>query len=351
MLSASVTIDAGVLAVPPLHGTEVDTHRYIQALLDWAKLLDEPWVAICMSERSSEILFADDLYPLRDQLKQLFNQHGIEEYDVNTVATVVDRLLMHTPSFETYFRVGDVLSENLSTTPDVLQLCPSQALREDLARCLVLIAILRKHCGADVLDNALILRRSPDRTIHVRALVHELEHQRQDFGSPVPKPPDYFEGDVFVCDDFRGLLACIDDSTVLRSATDDAGVEIAIRIALYKCRLARGLEPDWDDVGRMRLGDSFGASLRACCRSGPPSVAASALRATCDAIEGHNLRAIHALRTKPGGNAPQRLRRRDKAKAWRRDVDREYHLHYWGTEDGGVELASLGVHNDFDIPE
>ena len=186
MPNASVTIDASVLAVPPLNGTADDAHLYIEALLDWAKLLEEPWIAICMSERSSQTLLEDGLYPLRDQLRKLFMQHGIVEYDVNTVATVVDRLLMLTPSFETYFRMRDVLTEDISTTPDVLQLSTGDGLQSDLARCLVLLAILRKHCRKDILDHALILRRAPDLRIHVRALVHALEHERDDLESVLP---------------------------------------------------------------------------------------------------------------------------------------------------------------------
>src|SRR3990172_13086221 len=109
----SVTIDAGVLAAPLEHGSAEDAHRYVETLLDWSRLLDEPWVAIYMSERACEALFDDGLFPLRDQLKRLFTANGIVEYDVNTVAQVVDRLLQLTPSFETYFSIRDVLAEEL----------------------------------------------------------------------------------------------------------------------------------------------------------------------------------------------------------------------------------------------
>ena len=50
MPNASVIFDAGVLAVPPAGGVGSDAHRYIESLLDWVKLLDEPWIAVCMSE-------------------------------------------------------------------------------------------------------------------------------------------------------------------------------------------------------------------------------------------------------------------------------------------------------------
>ena len=99
MSVVTVNIDAGVLGVPGGSTAAEDCHRYVATLLDWAKLLDEPWVAILVSERASEALIEDGLYPLRNELHRLFCSHGIVEYDVNTVAQVVDRLLRMTPSF------------------------------------------------------------------------------------------------------------------------------------------------------------------------------------------------------------------------------------------------------------
>src|SRR5688572_3844625 len=92
-----LTIDAGVIAVPsPAHSPNV-VHNYVDTLLDWSLLLEEPWVAMHISEGASEALFADGLYPLRDQLRTLFGDYGIVEYDVNTVARIVDKLLALTP--------------------------------------------------------------------------------------------------------------------------------------------------------------------------------------------------------------------------------------------------------------
>jgi hypothetical protein len=69
------------------------------------------------------------------------------------------------------------------------------------------------------------------------------------------------------------------------------------------------------------------------------------MRETVDQI---NLAATHALRRGPGGEEPQITREADTA--WRRDIDRELHLHYWERADGSVELAAVVPHNVFDIP-
>ena len=344
----SVSIDASVLAVPELESTAEDAHRYIDTILDWRRLLDEPWVEIYMSDRASEILFDTGLYPLRDQLIKLFIAHGIVEYDVYTVAIVVDNLLRRTPHFETYFKVHDVLFDDVTTNPDILKFSSGTVLKSDLARCVILIAILRDHCSEPVRDHSLILRQAPNRQIQVRALIHELDHDREDVRT-IPVPPKYFKGTVLVCEDFRGLIENLDESAILLCATDQFGVEIAVRIALFKSRLTRGNEPDWDDIGGLRTGAMFFDSVKGCCKNQAKSFADRLLRAVVETIDRQNIIAVHSLRTGAGGNAPQRMRGRDKA--MRRDIDYEYHLHYWHCDDGAIELASVGVHNDFSIPE
>jgi hypothetical protein len=74
-------------------------------------------------------------------------------------------------------------------------------------------------------------------------------------------------------------------------------------------------------------------------------------RSIAETVDRLKLAATHALREGQSGGAPQRHRSTDGATAWRRDIDYEYHLHYWECSDGTVELASMGPHNDFSIPE
>ncbi len=345
----SVTIDAGVLAVPSVGTSRDDAHRYVETLLDWRKLLDEPWVAIYMSERASDSLIKDGLYPLRDHLRLLFATHGIVEYTINDVAQVVGRLLKITPSFETYFRIRDVLADDLAAVPDVLQLCTGDALRSDLARCIVLIAILRGHCCQPVADHSLILRHAPQSIVNVKAVVQLLEHERDDLGG-FPLLPEIFEGDVLVCNDFRGLIECLDEAAILLNATDDIGVETAIRIATYKYRLKQGTVPEWDDVPDHRVGHAFRSSLQGIRPT--QQLASRLLRAIVETLEKINMAATHWLRTGSGGNDPQLVRASDQAKAWRRDIDREHHLHYWNCDDYALEIASVSFpHDDLSIPE
>lgn len=343
-----VTIDASVLAVPHVSCTKDDAFQYVDTLLDWSKLLDETWVAIYMSERASEALIADELYPLREHLSKLFNAHGIVQYDVNTVARITEKLLKSTPSFEIYYRVKEILYECLATEPDVINLTVHDCLRSDLVRCIILIAVLRKYCSQPLGGHSLVLRKAPKQVVQVRAQIHDLEHNRDDIPY-LPCPPEFFEGDVQVCDDFRGLIECLDESAIFVDTSDDLGIELSIRIASFKQALSQSEEPEWETIQIPIIGSAFRKTCQQCCNNTGDSLPPKILRSIIETIEGQNTSAVHALRTGRGGNNPQRMRGSDKAQ--RRDIDQEFRLHYWDCADGRIELASVVYHNDFSIPE
>jgi len=347
----SVTIDAGVLAPPTEDGSAEDVRRYISTLLDWKKLLKASWVAVYMSARASDALSKDELYPLHKSLRNLFAANGIEEFAVNDVVTVAYALLQLTPSFEERFSISDVWTDGLLVDPDILGPSAGSALREDLARCLILIAILRRYCGDAIRDHFLILRDAPGPVVTVQAKIEEIDHNRDD-PNGLPTPPEMFKGDVLICDDFRGFIQCLNESSILVSSTDISGLEMAIRIALYKSRLEQGDDPDWDNLRGLHIGRRFIDTVHDSFRNQGDSFPARVLRAIVETLDEKNMTATHALRTGSGGGNPQRKRAADGAGAMRRDIDRDHHLHYWLCSDGVVELASVSYpHNNFLIPE
>ena len=345
---ASITIDSCVLAAPQAMATHDDIIDYVEILLDWKKLLDEPWLAIYMSEHASEAMINEGVYPIRSELKKLFKTRGVEEYDANTVAMLTEELLKLTPSFETYFRIRDVLSEDVSTLPDLLSIHTQQELSSDLARCVVMMAILHSSCRHPVLDHNLIVKPWKGSTVvKVRAQIHDIETTRDDLLS-LPVPPEFFEGEILTCQSFRELVLNLDEAAIWKAAEDETGLELATKIAVFKFRLERGIEPDWDTIQGFRFGCEFYRRMRACEQGGSSGLVDKTLRALAETIDKQKMRDVHEKRTGMGGDDPQEKRGQDKA--WRRDIDYEYHLHYWECADGTIEFASVGPHNMFEIP-
>lgn len=344
----SVTIDTCVLAAPQPEANRTEILTYVETLLDWKKLLNEPWIAIYMSENAASAMLDEGVYPLRPALRNLFTAAGIYEYDANTVARLAEELLRSTPSFETYFKIQDILVSSVDTVPDLLGIHTAPRLTDELARCLVIIAILRGHCRVPITDHNLIITPAPEqRLVHVRALIHDLECERDDILT-LPTAPEFFQGEVLVCHNFHELLLNLVESRIWETAEDEVGLELATRIAVYKFRLEQHIELDWDNITGFRFGQEFLRYKQGCDRAGSPGLADRILRALAETIDGVNLRAVHAKRTGAGGGNPQELRGSDKA--WRRDIDYEYHLHYWECADGMIEFASVGPHNMFEIP-
>ncbi len=344
---ASLTIDVGVLAAPNAEKELV--HQYVETLLEWKRLLDEPLVDIYMSEFAAEVLVEDGFYPLRPVLESLFKKCGIIEYDVNTIARLAESFLLLKHSFEETFKLSDVLATEVTMEPDLLSTVTSKNMASELARCIILTVILKKYCRHPVNDHMLIIKDSirGASLVNAKALIHDLEHHRDDIES-IPEPPAYLKGSVLVCDTFHALIKNLDEKVIWREADNDRKMSLVISIALYKLCLERGLEPQIENFRAFRFGNCFFASAKTCSQTNPDSLVGRIIRAIVETIDNTNLVDTHALRMGKGGNEPQHKRGQDKA--WRRDIDYEYHLHYWECNDGSVEFASVVTHNDFSIP-
>jgi hypothetical protein len=344
----SVTIDAGVIAAPAVGATEEEVIEYIETLTDWRRLLDERWIPVYMSEGATEALFQDNLYPLHDSLRRLFVERGIVDFAANDIVQVANALLQLTPSFEEMFQLKYAIVSDLVTEPSISLVHTPPCLKADLESCLVLTALLRNHCSEVTTDHTLIFEsRVEVDELQVRGVIEDLEHHRDDIVD-VPLKPECFHGTVAVCQTFRDLISKIDESAVWQAAETEDAARKAVQVAVYKRRLAQGLSPEWGQTPPFAFGESFRGLVARGSRATSQRLIRRILRAMAETIDNLNLAATHALRLGAGGNSPQRTRNGDKA--WRRDVDRDYHLHYWERADGVIEFASVGPHDDFFIP-
>ena len=345
----SAAIDIGVLALPRDQGTATAIHGYIAALLEWSALMGEGWLDICISEISVAALLSHERYPLPESLRQMLSASAVSEYDANTVSRMATRLIEMAPSLESRFAVRNALLDEPSLSPDPGKAGTESCLRPELERCLALLAIVRfARNGNGRNGPSLILRSAPAKAIECSCLVYEIEHSL-DKPPALPEPPERFCGSVPVCDSFGGLLGRIDETEMLANATDDAALLLAVRIAVYKYDLESNGQAKWPSPTPLRIGPHFRQSCQRCCHDKGPAMPNKIMRVLVETARRQKLNTVHALRTDVKGSSPQRTRGQDKA--WRRDIDRKIHLHYWECAQGVHELASVSFHDDFSIPE
>lgn len=342
-----VTIDSAVFAPPPVDAPREEVYRFISCLLDWNDAMGQGHFGLYKSRFTEQVLMECDLYPLRPRLKDLLKNAEIIEYDANTVGVWVEKILKGTIEFESKLNITEVLAEDVTIDPDVFVSIPALALRENSVRCAVILSLASRFTNEALLRAHAIALRSPDvgSAVRVRAQIHDIEHSRLDLAD-VPMAPVQFESSVLVCSGVRRFLLSLSATDIMRAARELTDVEIAIRVSLFRFYSDRG-HADWRTLPEFRLGDDFFRSLQGHHVMSGSGLAERLLRSIIECISHENLGATHPLRTGEGGDNPQRKRGKDLA--WRRDVDYEYHLHYWECSTGIVELAKLVVHNDFSI--
>ncbi len=347
MLSA--TIDTAVFAPPPFGATAEDVYSFVTALQEWRDAMTDGSADVYTSIRAAQVLGDSDLYPIRPRLKQLLMDTDVFEYDANTIAVLAETILNRSAKIEDILGINDILVDDLHLQPDCFAFHTPVALCDEAQRCAVIISLATQYRDETLTGcHALAIREIETGTmIQVRGSILEIACSRDDFAE-LPIAPKSFEGSTLVCSTFHQLVMTVDEMRILRCARTPAQLSTAIRVGIYRKLAEGGNTPAWNALPQFEIGSQFVASLAAHHVASDSGLADRVLRAIVMTIAHGNLAATHALRTGRGGNDPQKMRGKDAA--WRRDVDYEYHLHYWECANGQVELASLVVHNETSIP-
>jgi len=345
----SVTIETAIFAPPPTDSSSDLVRRFVETLLEWKEASDDQRLEVYTSKFAAEVLMTCKLYPMRPHLKEVLARADVFEYDANTVAVLAESILGRAPTIEDKLGISYVLSSDLTLDPDVFLDHAPPELREDANRCAIVLSLANRFANEPMLrGHAIAIRTAKVGTaVRVRCLIDAIEHTRGDLAG-LPIPPEYFEGSTAVCSTFHDLIMSLDETQILRTATDETQVAASFRIALYKRFVSQGNPVRWQDLPIFSMGREFVNSLKNHHVMSGSGLAERLIRAVLETICRDKLDATHALRIGRGAGDAQRTRGTDLA--WRRDIDHEYHLHYWESKGGATELAILVVHNEFGIP-
>ncbi len=146
----------------------------------------------------------------------------------------------------------------------------------------------------------------------------------------------------------RALAHACDAGELWTAGNHVAAIDVAAH--QRQCSCAQMPENAWPRREHpWSLGTRFLDSLRGMNLARGSGLLRAVLEGCADTILGKTEH-THRLRIDAAGGARERVRERDRAVAWRRDLTYDLHLHYWQTP-AGPELASVVMHNDFGIPE
>lgn len=343
---ALLLIDGQALACPltSWFGTigdfDVDFADYVKRLLNWQSLQKFRSITFVQSNDLAVALNDEGCYPFFQRLQATLVaaglHHDFQAQDLNNIALAI----LHKSSFiEDVADVQDVLVENITIQND-----PLPTRRERFAyqlAHLTCLAELHAHRQTNLNPNTfqLLTRQVPAGGPNAEISCERITVQWKDGTSDDAVAVSVMNlPTVATVEDFQlkfdpYLWWQKGTATHCREA-----IEMATALKLNNLKTRSTLT--------FKFGVNFLSSANANGFIHDKQRVEKIIRACTEIITEQNLPATHILRVGKGAN--EQPHKRGKDTSWRRDIDNEFHLHYW-LQVGKVEFADVVVHNVFSI--
>lgn len=337
-----IYLDPQLFACPAVADGKAAFDSFLQGILLLRDLRGAEWSRTFITETTSDLLWEAKRYPLQNDLHAsmaAFNEW--EEVQTKDVVDIVNGLLKTLPSIEGYVGISALLFENFETSPGVDLGERQRPLKDGFSTILVFSALagqLRLIPEEKQISVSRGLRTTRE-MLRISAEIVDAD------GETRLSLPYKASGGCWLCQSWGDVHSCLNPEELWTS--DPFGTVQAQALSSHVWQqLARGGGGGAEPM-QWWFGRDFLRSAQALGFLHDPPKVKNILRACCETVLQLNMRSTHGLRTGKGGEDPQVTRGADKG--WRRDIDYEFHLHYW-EGPGGVEFACVTVHNDFGIP-
>lgn len=346
----SVFIDPYLLAHPKVSDqeSEEDISKYVEELVAWRELKSANWARVFLSRSAAQTLIDTNTFPLWNNIKLAVAKLDPDKqtFQVKDILEVVNGLLSKLPFLEDELEILDVLFDGTSHLPNDHLNGRHSLFVEHYSLLLVLMCLYTRLSTIPATRLFLItshLSNPIDVWVNSEIMLIEFQEPKRALELPI-RVEEQFTALTYSSD----LKLLIDPVYLWGAASTEEQFRKALDVYLAKRRQLSGLSQeealDW----------SFGIEFIQTVRElgfgnlGHSSRIETLLRACSETILRQNMQDTHELRTGAGGNSPQR--QRGNQGAWRRDIDYDYHLHYWSGEKR-VEFAKVVIHNDMSIPD
>lgn len=339
-----ILVDASVLACPNIDNLSDEVQyeaaeKYINRLIKLSTLKrDFQFVDFWRDGMLPDLLAEEDSYPFRHSLKKLLDSLPENDFfqleDANRIAMSI---LEKSRILEECGEVLDVSTSEHSINPP-FENGYSLGFENNFFRSLAL-ALPILGCGKKLGSNVIIARKT-DAPIKSKTSFKIDIIDRGD--GLIEEKDEYFEFDIFSYENKLDLVRSCDvhDLWLSGSSFEDC-------VCIFLCQIKNEAIEKYDFFkGMVEIGDDFHISLKKFGFKSDRKKAMRLIRSCSDILMGLNLDQSHHLRENKGPNSHQRFF--GDWKAWRHDLDDEFHLHYW-KNGNSIKLSNVVTHNNFSI--
>jgi hypothetical protein len=341
-------LDAFMLACPDSSSDINSFLTYIENIISWNELRKYEWAKFFISQSASIALVESKSYPLFDIIKKNIAQFNITHIQAKDVSEIVTSFLTKACLIEEELGIKELLIENFNINPDPGIDRRIKPFPEHFQLLSILILL---HCNyiPEILNQILITSNNIQYTgiINITATIPVLDKISSDVIPDSVSEPLSISGEFHICKCMHTLHLSLDPYYIWANANCNSALIKAIELFVYQEQPRQGPYNNPIEHCNFMIGSKFFESCKHLNFNTDSRKIKMLLRTCSEVIFNKNTSDTHWLRVDRGANSAQKTRGNDRA--WRRDIDHEYHLHYWQT-DNGPELASVVQHNDFTIP-
>lgn len=334
-------IDPYLIACPQIFEKE-KFEEYLYKLLDWEELKTADWINLYMLRETHDVLWEHNKYPIWDDLKIFIKKFEIDYIQPKDVVALVDSFLHKTTKIQDYLFVSDYLYDIIKVEPAIQN---RDKVFIDKAYDLLNFAGLKCIIDKEEANVQYFVISSFDSAnITFSSTINYIEFSVLENSFVYPLDLSY---NYNCCESYKKLCLQTNYSKLWLLNNKKPKVLYQL-IYLNTIKMARelGRTIEIGELKEFHIGKSFFSDLVSLHFDNNEEKITILLRAISEELLRVNMIGTHALRNGKGANNEQIVV--DGFKANRRDIDYEYHLHYW--DDGNkIILSNVVLHNDFDI--
>lgn len=343
----NLQFDSYFIACPSIDEGKEAFEEYTYRLLDWQSSSSNKSIKFYFSHCSINTLLANNKYPFWDDLK-----NGIKAYDIDYIQDkdlniIAESILKRSLYIEDDLKIKEALFGDVLLTPHEILGSRNKAFQTDFLNTLSLMAL---YCIINELPNTnfFIVSKNVNEVHSLTRIETSLQMCDPEGALEIKSLPYSFTFSFKVISEFKELLKNLDDGFLMISSNNVSNlIAFAIQSHTFKVGIEANLISKIDEIREWYFGSKFIETCKFLGFLSEERKAKTLLKAISEVLLDLNQRSVHSLRTGSGGDNPQR--RRGTFSAWRKDIDYEYHLHYWKCGPL-VEFASVVIHSDMSIP-
>ena len=343
----NIFIDPYLFACPKVNDGKDTFVAYVRDLLEWESLCDCKWARVFILRETYSILAKQNHYPLWSDLKTMIEKYSIDYIQPDNIVILVNSFLDKFTQIESTLQIIDLLAEHTIIKPSNHLNERAEPFQEIYKKTLIYMS-LKSRLHQEPSDEQLLITTEIDSNSRVSIEAELIMIEFEDGSENEAKLSfPVLLSDVFTnCKNYENLLLSVNPETMWLKSNNSTSSKMAIIICTYILSRNINTEIKFNELLDVEFGKSFINSAQGLGFCNEQNKIKMFLRSVSELILSVNLNKSHALRNDEGGNNLQI--EQNGYKAWRRDIDYEYHLHYWKKAEH-IILSSIVTHNDFNI--